>query len=65
MCHPNTAIYIPEWDKTHALPDGFRMISEGQTTCVNWDALDQWARRRALKKGEYKLKPNPFADDHH
>ncbi|KAJ4358032.1 uncharacterized protein N0V89_002611 [Didymosphaeria variabile] len=64
MCHPNTAVYIPEWDKTHVLPDGFRMISEGQTTCVNWKALDQWARRRALKKGEYTLKPNPFEDRH-
>ncbi|KAL5385924.1 hypothetical protein DPSP01_004360 [Paraphaeosphaeria sporulosa] len=64
MCHPNTAVYIPEWDETHTLPDGFRMISQGQTTCVNWDALDQWARKRALKGGEYTLKPNPFGDKH-
>lgn len=60
MCHPNTAVYVPEWDETHTHPDGFQMRSAGQTMCVNWNALDQWARKRALNSGKYKLKPNPF-----
>jgi hypothetical protein len=64
MCRPNTAVYIPEWDEIRSLPDGFRMVSEAQTTCVNWNALDQWARKRALERGRYTLKPNPFGDRH-
>lgn len=64
MCHPNTAVYIPEWDEAHTLPDGLRMVSKGQTTCVNWDALNQWARKRLLKGGQYMLKPSPFWGKH-
>ncbi|KAF2106023.1 hypothetical protein BDV96DRAFT_607804 [Lophiotrema nucula] len=60
MCHPNVAIYIPVWDESGLFPDGMRMITNGETKCVNWDALDQWARKRALSAGGYTLKSNPF-----
>jgi len=46
--HPNTAVYIPEWDKKHTLPDGLPKIYKEAITYVNWNALDEWGRKRAL-----------------
>ncbi|CAI6333743.1 unnamed protein product [Periconia digitata] len=61
MCHPNIAVYIPKWVENGHHPDGMAMRSNGETECVNWNALDQWARKRALAHGKYKLKPRPYA----
>ncbi|PVI03091.1 hypothetical protein DM02DRAFT_698890 [Periconia macrospinosa] len=65
MCHPNIAVYIPKWVENGHHPDGMAMRSNGETSCVNWDALDEWARKRALKDGEYKLKPGPYGKGGH
>ncbi|KAH8882451.1 hypothetical protein GQ53DRAFT_787495 [Thozetella sp. PMI_491] len=64
MCHANTAAYMIEWaEDPHAFL-GIQLTSSAVTTCVNWDSLNSWARKRALVKGTFKLQP-PLKESTH
>ena len=64
MCRPDLTLYIAEWiDDSHARRSK-QLRSNAQTKCVNWDLLDGWARKRALKAREFKLKAGPFEKPH-
>ncbi|KAF2646046.1 hypothetical protein P280DRAFT_512253 [Massarina eburnea CBS 473.64] len=60
VCHADVAVWIPEWAPKAHHPDGMVMKANGRTTCVDWEGLDAWARKRALREGAYRLKVNPF-----
>lgn len=56
MCHANTGLYTSEWDEETKLPSR-NLKSNSVTTCVRWDSLNDWARQRALRPGQYKYQP--------
>ncbi|KAJ8132571.1 hypothetical protein O1611_g1052 [Lasiodiplodia mahajangana] len=61
MCHPNTAITTFEWiDEVNAL-EGKEQKLEAMTTCAKWDSINDWARKKALVKGQFTYRPGPFA----
>ncbi|KAK4107237.1 hypothetical protein N656DRAFT_849603 [Canariomyces notabilis] len=53
LCHANTAIYTVEYTGNPRSPVGRDLKSRAVTKCVNWDALNGWARQRALVPGQY------------
>jgi hypothetical protein len=63
MCHPDLVVYIAEWVGDSHDPAGKVLRSSAQTACVNWDYLDDWARKRALERRAFKLKAGPFEND--
>ncbi|XXH04144.1 hypothetical protein Hte_010557 [Hypoxylon texense] len=56
MCHANTGLYTSEWDEETRLPSR-NLKSNSVTTCVRWDSVNDWARQRALRPGQYKYQP--------
>ncbi|GAB1319328.1 hypothetical protein MFIFM68171_09538 [Madurella fahalii] len=60
MCHANTAIYTAEWTDDPHSPVNKELRSDAVTTCVNWDALNGWARQRALVPGHYHYLSGPY-----
>ncbi|KAI3332789.1 hypothetical protein F4824DRAFT_282476 [Ustulina deusta] len=62
MCHPNTAITTFEWiDEINPL-EGKAQRLDAMSTCARWDSIDDWARKKALVKGQFTYRPGPFAD---
>jgi hypothetical protein len=65
MCHADISVYAASWiADSHEQPNK-DLVSQGERTCVKWDAIDTWSRQRALKKRVYKVKPGPFEKDLH
>jgi len=60
MCHANTQLFSFEWNDHVRLPAGPELKTDSVTTCVNWDSLDSWARKRALVMGQFKYRAGPF-----
>ncbi|KAL7622857.1 hypothetical protein AAE478_006536 [Parahypoxylon ruwenzoriense] len=58
MCHANTGLYTSQWDEKTRMPSR-NLNSNSVTTCVRWDSLNDWARQRALRPGQYKYQPPP------
>ncbi|KAI1764095.1 hypothetical protein GGR53DRAFT_494963 [Hypoxylon sp. FL1150] len=56
MCHANTGLYTSEWDEETRLPSR-NLKSNSVTTCVRWDSVNDWARQRALRPGQYMYQP--------
>ncbi|KAH8894557.1 hypothetical protein GQ53DRAFT_643295, partial [Thozetella sp. PMI_491] len=58
MCKANTNMYMLEWPEVREgesrpeLPSQ-NVVSHSTSTCVNWDLLDAWARKRALIPGHF------------
>ncbi|KAI9711311.1 MAG: hypothetical protein M1820_002298 [Bogoriella megaspora] len=71
MCHADLGLFSVEWvgDSSQGA-EGKNLRSNAHSICVNWEALDAWARNRALEKGKFLLRAGPFehghaADDSH
>jgi hypothetical protein len=60
MCHTNTALYTAEWVKDSHDPFNKELRSSAVTTCIKWDSLSNWARKRALVPGTYTYLPGPY-----
>ncbi|KAK4031496.1 hypothetical protein C8A01DRAFT_51441 [Parachaetomium inaequale] len=60
MCHANTALYTAEWMNDSHVPINKELRSGAVTTCVKWDSLDRWARKKALVPGHYQYLPGPY-----
>ncbi|KAI4861224.1 hypothetical protein F4820DRAFT_464875 [Hypoxylon rubiginosum] len=60
MCRANTQIITAEWVDYDNDLGGREARSDTVTTCVNWESLDNWARQRALRKGNFSYRPRPF-----
>ncbi|KAI0846170.1 hypothetical protein F5Y00DRAFT_264889 [Daldinia vernicosa] len=60
MCHANTEIHTGQWIYDPDRPQASKLGSHSITTCVNWDSLNNWARSRALRAGEYTYRPVPI-----
>jgi hypothetical protein len=62
MCHADTGLYTREWDeKTHFPSTNIR--PESVSRCVEWNSLDNWARKRALIPGQFEYLPGPFKEN--
>ncbi|KAJ8131499.1 hypothetical protein O1611_g2126 [Lasiodiplodia mahajangana] len=59
MCHANLGVYTSEWDYETRNPSR-SLESTSSTTCVRWDSLNNWARKRALVPGHYKYIRGPY-----
>ena len=61
MCHADVGLFSVEWvgDSSQGI-EGKRLRSNADSLCVDWDAIDKWARKRALEKGNFYLLPGPF-----
>ncbi|KAI5861117.1 hypothetical protein GGS23DRAFT_606346 [Durotheca rogersii] len=55
MCHANIGLYTSEWDEETHMPSR-SLETNSVTTCVRWDSVNDWARQRALRPGQYKYK---------
>ena len=60
MCHADVALYGVEWIADSHEAENMRLRSNAEVTCVNWDAVDSWAKERALVRHQYKVAPGPF-----
>ncbi|KAI1073900.1 hypothetical protein F5B20DRAFT_565440 [Whalleya microplaca] len=60
MCKADVAIYTAYWIGDHSAFPSKELRSNSDTVCLNWDAIDEWARARLLPKDKYKVKPGPF-----
>ncbi|GAW20384.1 hypothetical protein ANO14919_098900 [Xylariales sp. No.14919] len=61
MCHPNTAITSFEWvDEFNSLEGKVQRL-EAMSTCAKWSSINEWARKKALVKGNFSYRPGPFA----
>ncbi len=60
MCHADLGVFVPEWVADSHAPESKILHSNAQSQCVDWTALDSWARKRALKKRGFKLRAGPF-----
>jgi hypothetical protein len=60
MCHADLSIYSAEWiaDSHELEPKILR--SNGESNCLNWNAVETWARGRALERKKFYLRPGPF-----
>ncbi|KAI5923267.1 hypothetical protein F4810DRAFT_669587 [Camillea tinctor] len=60
MCKADLALYTAYWIGDHKAFPNKELRSKSDTICVNWDAIDEWARSRLLPKDRYKVRPGPF-----
>jgi hypothetical protein len=67
MCRADLALYTAYWIGDHTAFPSKELRSNSDTICVDWEAIDGWARTRLLPKDRYKVKPGPFEDfdSHH
>ncbi|KAI1147641.1 hypothetical protein F4825DRAFT_455274 [Nemania diffusa] len=60
MCHANTELHTGVWvESPEELMSGI-ILGHTSTTCVRWDSVNDWARSRALRPGEFTYRPTPF-----
>ncbi|KAI0530390.1 hypothetical protein GGR58DRAFT_493584 [Xylaria digitata] len=62
MCHANVAMYTTKWIAESHAPQFAVISGGGQSTCVKWESLNDWALQRALIPGSYKYLPGPYDD---
>ncbi|GAW21674.1 hypothetical protein ANO14919_111970 [Xylariales sp. No.14919] len=60
MCKADIAVYTAYWIGDHDAFPNKELRSNSDRICVNWEAIDGWARTRLLPKDKYKVKPGPF-----
>ncbi|KAI0875764.1 hypothetical protein GGS24DRAFT_515142 [Hypoxylon argillaceum] len=60
MCKADVAVYAAYWIGNHTMAPSKELRSGSDTVCVNWEAVDSWARTRMLPRDRYKVKPGPF-----
>jgi hypothetical protein len=60
MCHANTEVHSGVWTYDPNVPNHVKLASRAMTTCVKWDSVDAWARKRALLPGHFTFRPVPF-----
>ncbi|KAI1108467.1 hypothetical protein F5Y14DRAFT_459518 [Nemania sp. NC0429] len=60
MCHASTEILSLVWTNNPDEPNAKDLGARGKTTCIDWDSLDGWARKRALVSGNFTYRPGPF-----
>ncbi|KAI0416906.1 hypothetical protein F5X98DRAFT_364129 [Xylaria grammica] len=60
MCKADIAVYTAYWIGDHDAFPNKELRSNSDRICVNWEAIDGWARTRLLPKDRYKVKPGPF-----
>ncbi|KAI0107267.1 hypothetical protein GGR51DRAFT_559608 [Nemania sp. FL0031] len=65
MCHANTAVYTAEWVADSHEPVNKLVRGKAMTACVKWDTVNDWARQRALRDGNYKYARGPYEKLHH
>ncbi|KAH7320643.1 hypothetical protein B0I35DRAFT_477215 [Stachybotrys elegans] len=63
MCKADPSIYTAYWIGDHTADPNKELRSKSDTVCINWEALDGWARKRLLPSG-YKVKAGPFEKPH-
>lgn len=60
MCHVDvamgSAVWIADSDKEHSK----NLRSNAEVKCVNWDAVESWAKERVLETRKFKLRAGPF-----
>lgn len=60
MCHVDVAMGSAVWiagsDKEHSK----NLRSNAEVKCVNWDAIEFWAKKRVLKTRKFKLRVESF-----
>lgn len=65
MCHADVAAYSAVWVADSHEEESKLLVSDAERVCVDWTALDGWARERALERGQFKLRAGPFEKSHH
>ncbi|KAK3368269.1 hypothetical protein B0H63DRAFT_565001 [Podospora didyma] len=60
MCKADVSIYTAYWIGDHTAPISKELRSNSDTVCVNWDAIDGWARERLLEQNKYLVRPGPY-----
>ncbi|KAK0625001.1 hypothetical protein B0T17DRAFT_492635 [Bombardia bombarda] len=60
MCKADVAMYTAYWIGDHTAIPSKELRSNSDTVCVDWEAIDGWARQRLLPKDKYKVRPGPF-----
>ncbi|KAI0814709.1 hypothetical protein GGR55DRAFT_632897 [Xylaria sp. FL0064] len=60
MCKADVALYTAYWIGDHTTIPSKELRSGSDTVCVNWEAVDSWARSRMLLRDRYKVRPGPF-----
>ncbi|KAL2037447.1 hypothetical protein N7G274_009727 [Stereocaulon virgatum] len=60
MCHADLSIYSAEWVADSHEPEPKILRSNGESNCLNWNAVETWARGRALERKKFYLRPGPF-----
>ena len=63
MCHPSLDTYTIEWKSKHASDLKHNLRTTSESRCANWEALDEWARKRARIRGRDKFQVGPFGLD--
>ncbi|KAI0403897.1 hypothetical protein F4802DRAFT_275257 [Xylaria palmicola] len=60
MCKADVAVYAAYWIGDHTAIPSKELRSGSDTVCVDWEAVDSWARARMLPRDQYKVRPGPF-----
>ena len=56
MCHSDVGLITFEWSPSYSIP----IVNPTTQTCVNWEALQEWAGERAvegMQKSGYLIHP--------
>lgn len=64
MCHPDLSMWSAYWVADSHEPDSKLLRSEGESVCVNWDSLNQWALTRRLERRKFKLRAGRYEKGH-
>lgn len=46
MCHADISMWTIAWAKNEKGEIDYKPQSSGERTCVKWESLDRWAKRR-------------------
>lgn len=60
MCHADLAMLSGEWTANSNEYEHVTLRTNAESLCVNWEAVHQWVKDRALPKGQYKIRVGPF-----
>lgn len=60
MCKADVSLYTAYWIGDHTAVPSKELRSKSDTVCVDWDAIDGWARNRLLPQNKYLVRPGPY-----
>lgn len=63
MCSADISLYTFHWQEPHATRPSTKTASERH--CVNWKALDDWSRSRAVELNPRLKRPDGSAENVH